>query len=166
MNILYLHGLLGRLNDEKRATLEQYGKVFAPDIDYQKDPNSIANLVEKYANQKEEINVVIGSSMGGFAGWHVSKALKRSALLFNPALADRSVHQDVPQYEDSSLNFKQVVLGAGDDVVNPADTLQFISRQLPRAADTRIHLRQHLGHRIPIDVFEDEVERFFGELCY
>ena len=157
---------MGRLNEEKRAILENYGQVFAPEIDYQNDHQSIANLVEKYANQKEEINVVIGSSMGGFAGWYVSKALQRPALLFNPALASHSVHQEVPVYEDSSLNFRQVVLGAGDDVINPADTLQFISKQLPGASDIRIHLRQHLAHRIPVDVFEDEVGRFFGEVCW
>lgn len=85
MNILYLHGLLGRLNDEKREVLENHGKVFAPDIDYQNDLNTIAHLVKTFAEQEEEINVVIGSSMGGFAGWYVSNSLKRPALLFNPA---------------------------------------------------------------------------------
>lgn len=166
MNILYLHGLLGHLNEEKRQILKHYGQVFAPDLDYQNDPDSIENLVQKYADHEEEINVVIGSSMGGFAGWYVSKALQRPALLFNPALAKRSVPQSVPSYENSSLNFRQVVLGVEDDVVNPADTLQFISSQLPGAADLRIHVRQYLAHRIPVDVFEEEVGRFFGELCY
>lgn len=166
MNILYLHGLMGRLNEEKRKILEKYGKVFAPDIDYHNDSNSIENLVRRYYDQKEEINVVIGSSMGGFAGWHVSKALQRPALLFNPALAQRSVEQNIPVYEDSSLNFKQLVLGVSDDVVDPSGTMHFLAKELPGAADIKIHLHQHLAHRIPVDVFEEEVEGFFGELCY
>lgn len=166
MNILYLHGLLGRLNDEKREVLENHGKVFAPDIDYQNDLNTIAHLVKTFAEQEEEINVVIGSSMGGLAGWYVSNSLKRPALLFNPALATRSVYQEIPDASDSSLSFKQIVLGGRDDIINPAETLKFISQKLSGASDIQINLRQHLAHRIPVDVFEDEVESFFGKMCY
>jgi predicted esterase YcpF (UPF0227 family) len=34
MNILYLHGLKSKLKEDKRKILEQYGRVFAPEIDY------------------------------------------------------------------------------------------------------------------------------------
>lgn len=63
MNILYLHGLESKLSDEKKAILKTYGTVIAPDLNYNSNPNTIQNLYDEYKNQ--EINVIIGSSMGG-----------------------------------------------------------------------------------------------------
>lgn len=64
MNILYLHGLESKLSVQKRAILEVYGTVIAPDIDYNSNPNVIQNLYEEYHNQ--DINAI--SSMGGGCG--------------------------------------------------------------------------------------------------
>jgi len=46
MNILFLHGLESKLSEPKRAILEVYGTVIAPDIDYKSDPNVIQNLYD------------------------------------------------------------------------------------------------------------------------
>lgn len=164
MNILYLHGLDSSLNDEKRTILERFGTVFAPTIDYRNNPNTIKQVYEKFKNHDPEINVVIGSSMGGFAGYYISEVLNRPALLFNPALASRSVSQEVPDTIISSLNLKHIILGAKDNVVDPNKTLQFLSKIT--LAEYRIHTLLNLGHRIPVAVFEEAVEEFFSELCY
>ena len=74
MNILYLHGLNGSLSDEKRTILEEYGTVYSPAIDYESDVNSIENLRRQFVDGK--IDVVMGSSMGGFAGYYLSIAFK------------------------------------------------------------------------------------------
>ncbi|MEO8773713.1 MAG: YqiA/YcfP family alpha/beta fold hydrolase, partial [Gelidibacter sp.] len=94
MNILYIHGLNSSLNEEKRLILERYGNVNAPTIAYENNPDRIRWLHNRYKDA--EINVIIGSSMGGFAGFHLSKLLKVPALLFNPALAERSLFQNIP----------------------------------------------------------------------
>jgi len=164
MNILYLHGLDSSLNNEKRTVLEKFGTVYAPTIDYRKNPNTIKQLLTAYKNHDPEINVVIGSSMGGFAGYYISEALNRPALLFNPALVSRSVTQEVPDAIISSLNLKHIILGAKDDIVDPNKTLQFLSKTT--LAEYRIHTLLNLGHRIPVAVFKEAVEDFFAELCY
>src|SRR5690625_3209517 len=66
MNILYLHGLESKLSAEKREILKPYGNIFAPDLDYHKNPNSIESIIKDH--ETTPIDVVIGSSMGGFAG--------------------------------------------------------------------------------------------------
>lgn len=70
MNILHLHGLNGSLSDEKRTILETYACVYSPSIDYEADDNSIEHF--KLEFQDKDINVVMGSSMGGFVGYHLS----------------------------------------------------------------------------------------------
>lgn len=159
MNILYLHGLSSALGPEKRKILEKYGKVFSPSIDYKTESNAIGLMVEQYKNEK--IKVVIGSSMGGFLGYHISSALQVPSLIFNPALAARSVYQKIPTYKKSYYSLRQIVLGTKDDVINPKDTLSFLSKTLDEHTDYHIHIRQDIKHQIPIDVFKEEVESFF-----
>ncbi|WP_327018368.1 YqiA/YcfP family alpha/beta fold hydrolase [Croceibacter atlanticus] len=162
MHILYLHGLDGSLSNEKRSILEQYGKVEAPNLDYREHPNIIKMLVENYSNS--DFDFILGSSMGGFVGYHISNIWNTPSLLFNPALAYRSVHQDIPTYELRDKNFKTLVLGVDDDVITPVSTLDFISHQLETNINFNIKIRQGLGHRIPVEVFEEEAKLFLNQL--
>ena len=162
MNILYLHGLDSKLSPQKREILEKFGKVFAPDLDYYSNQNAIETIVGMYPDV--EINAVIGSSMGGFAGYHVSNILHRPALLFNPALANRSVEQHIPQQENMYNNLKKIVIGQQDEVVDPAETLDFLSNNFHPATDFHLHLVPKLGHNIPEALFSEEVKDFFSKL--
>ena len=164
MNILYIHGLNGSLSEEKRAILETYGTVYSPSIDYAEDPNSIKHLKEEF--QDKDINVVMGSSMGGFVGYYLSIAFQRPALLFNPALVYRTVFQNIPEYNNPNRSFKKIVLGSQDEVVYPKNTLIFIADRIKDNTDYQISLRQDLAHRIPLEIFEEEVKSFFNSVCY
>lgn len=162
MKILYLHGLDGSLGPEKRTILEKYGTVLSPAIDYRVEFNSIEILVEQFKNEK--IRAVIGSSMGGFVGYYVADAYGLPALLFNPALATRSVRQKVPVNKTPLLSFKQIVIGSRDEVIDPKATLEFLGRNFQIHTNYRIHIRQNLAHQIPVDVFQEEVQDFFEKL--
>ena len=164
MNILYLHGLDSKLNTEKRTVLEQYGRVFAPDLDYYNNPNTIEWVLEQFSDT--EINTVIGSSMGGFAAYHISNALFRPALLFNPALRKRSVHQNLPADINAYNNLKQIVIAQRDQVVLPADTLSFLSENFNPVTDIYLRLVPRLEHRISEALFKEEVDSFFEKLCF
>ncbi len=162
MKILYIHGLDSKLSEEKKTILEKFGTVLAPDLDYYDDSNAIESILGKY--EKEEINMVIGSSMGGFAAYYVSTVLEKPALLFNPALRKRSVEQTIPSVDINSYTLKYFVIGAQDDVVNPADTLNFISEIYNEFTDFHLHIRPQLAHGIPLNVFEEEVKNFFNKV--
>ena len=159
MNILYLHGLDGDLAPEKRSILQKFGTVFSPAIDYRTEYNSIELLVDQFRNKR--IHTVIGSSLGGFVGYYISDDYNLPSLLFNPALASRSISQKVPNYNTPYLSFKQIVLGSKDEVVDPRGTLTFLSKNLQQYTNYHIHVRQDLAHQIPVDIFREEVERFF-----
>ncbi len=115
MNILFLHGLESPLTIDKKNILEKYGNVFAPDLNYKSNPNMIQFLYDEYQNQS--IDVIIGSSMGGFAGFYLSKLLKLPALLFNPALPYHATEQNIPNTEIVHQNLIQFVLGLQDEPI-------------------------------------------------
>ena len=160
MNILYLHGLDSNLTIGKKGILEPFGNIFAPDLDYRANPNMIEFLYNEYKSQN--INVIIGSSMGGFAGFYLSKLMQIPALLFNPALPYRtSVLQNIPVINDNHNQLLQIVIGNQDDVILAKDNLDFIMKLLPLKNDFRLHLINELGHGIPVNIFESEVNLFF-----
>lgn len=161
MKILYIHGLDSKLSPEKREVLENYGNVLSPDLNYYENPNAIETILGMYS--EEEVDVVMGSSMGGFAGYYVSNALNKPALLFNPALVKRSVPQNIPKIEKYNA-LKQIVLGQIDEVVSPADTLNFLPRHFNPLTDLHLHLVPQNGHNIPLPLFEAEVKSFFEKL--
>jgi homoserine acetyltransferase len=161
MNILYLHGLKSKLKPDKKEILENFGNVYAPDIDYSKDHIQVKAILQNYPDT--EFNVVIGSSMGALNAYIISENIGRPALLFNPPL---SKYKRIA-FEAKILkvtSFKQFLLGGIDDVVNPAETLNFLGQHL-NEAELDIKIDPTLGHRIPTPIFEEQVELFFSKLC-
>ena len=166
MNILYLHGLESKLSDEKRVLLEKYGTVIAPDLDYKLNPDMIQNLNDEYKDQ--DINAIIGSSMGGFAGFHLANSLGICALLYNPALPYRnSVVQNIPLHLSKKHSpLMRIVLGGQDEVIKAKDNLAFLSQNCSDLKDCSIEIINELAHQIPVPIFEEQTENFFERLCY
>lgn len=162
MNILYLHGLESKLSLQKRKIVERFGKVFAPNLDYHKNSASIESIIHDYSDA--DINAVIGSSMGGFVGYYVSNFLKCPALLFNPALKHRSVEQHIPPLKEPVESYQRIVLGLLDEVVDPSHTLTFFAENLHKEAGLELKLRPAMEHRVEINIFEEELEKFFKEV--
>ena len=158
MNILYLHGLDSSLNDQKRRVLEMHGVVFAPEIDYREDRNKMQRLISEFKDQTIEV------VMGGFMGYHLADAFQVPALVFNPALAYSSVPQDIVS-KDQSSNLKQIVLGAHDETVDPTTTLKYLADNIG-VTNYQIRIRQDLAHQIPLEIFTEEVKRFFMEIKF
>ncbi|OEY72801.1 YqiA/YcfP family alpha/beta fold hydrolase [Salegentibacter salarius] len=161
MNILYLHGLNSKLSDEKREVLEKYGQVFAPDINYSDKHFQPDLILKEFPNT--EFNVVMGSSMGALNAYAISEIIGRPALLFNPALVKYSEIEFSHKFT-RGLSPKQILLGGSDDVVNAADTLIFLGKNL-KNSELDIKVLPQLGHRIPINVFTDQVKKFFKDIC-
>lgn len=164
MNILFLHGLESKLNDNKRAILEKYAQVIAPDMDYKSNPNMIEYLYNSYHNQK--IDAIIGSSLGGFTGYYLSKTLGVPCLLYNPALPYRTtIEQKIPAHlEQKNPAFMQIVLGAKDSVIKATDNLSFLSQNITDQTNYTIFLKKDMEHRIPMEIFEEQTTLFFESL--
>lgn len=149
---------------EKRKLLEKYGEVFAPDIDYQRGHIQPVTILRRFP--LTEFNVIIGSSMGALNAYIISNWIGRPALLFNPPLVKHPLNLKLPKEKflrsDSS---KQILLGAKDDVVDPRETLAFLGRHLQQH-ELEIKIDPLLGHRIPPELFEEQVAHFFSKICY
>ncbi len=136
--------------------------VFSPDINYYENPDAIRSILDSCSGRN--IDVVLGSSIGGFAGYYVANALNLPALLFNPALKERSVRQNINDGNESFNNLKHIVIGQIDDVVAPRDTLDFLFENFNPVTDLYLHVVPQLGHNIVIDFFEKEVTDFFNKV--
>ncbi|NRS89318.1 hypothetical protein HNQ02_002244 [Flavobacterium sp. 7E] len=161
MTILYLHGLESKLSPQKKLILEQYGTIIAPDLDYRENPNMVETLYNEYKTQN--IDIIIGSSMGGFTGFYLSKLMQTKTLLFNPALPYRtSILQNIPAIEKEHGQLLQIVIGNQDDIIKASDNIAFIMKSPPLNANFRLHLISELGHGIPLNIFKNEVNLFFN----
>ncbi|WP_373059348.1 hypothetical protein [Zunongwangia sp. H14] len=111
-----------------------------------------------------EFNVIIGSSMGALNGYIISENIGRPALLFNPPLIKYREVNFSSRFA-KGLASKKIILGGSDKVVDPSKTLQFLSRHLEES-ELEIYIDPRLGHRIPIEIFQEQVKTFFSKLCY
>lgn len=159
MTILYLHGLESKLSNEKRLILQDFGTIIAPDMEYKSNPEIYDFLMKTYKNKS--IDCIIGSSMGGFMGYHLAMTLGCPALLFNPALPIRSLNQVVPENIEPKKNQSfSIVLGSQDVIVPAISNLKYFSEKLLPTIQFQIKIRPDLEHQIPLEIFEEECSAF------
>ena len=167
LKLLYLHGLDGQLTPEKAAILDAFGNVTAPQLDYR--------AAGFYRNQLEPcldlpFDGVVGSSMGGFIGLRIAHRLNIPALIFNPALNNRTITPDL-EGEPSLQNLDHqasiyAVFGEEDEIIPWARSH---AELIKNCQNDQLHVRKiaGLGHRIPVPVFEEGlawyVESAFGQ---
>ena len=159
--ILYLHGLESRLSEEKQTILKPSGEVLFPDIDYKATDRIIDDLYAQYETKK--IDVIIGSSFGGFAAYYLSSMLNAHCLVFNPALPYRSFPQQIPAIPPRVKKLLTVI-GLQDPIIKAADNLHFLMDHQSENEYSRIHVLQDLAHRIPLQIFSSEVDYFFNRM--
>jgi predicted esterase YcpF (UPF0227 family) len=158
---LFLHGLESLLSDNKRETLLKFSEdVISPTLDYKNNPNIFQFLVEKY--QYENIDVIIGSSMGGLMGYYLSRKINVPCLLFNPALPYRGVPQNIEKNIGSN-SLTYIVLGKKDNIINFKENFEFIMNDIKDNDDIQIKIINKLVHRIPFEIFSQEVFNFFEQ---
>lgn len=160
-NILYYHGLDSFLSDDKKNILETFGKVTAPRYDY-RNPDVLQNINNSFDGSLEN-TVLIGSSFGGYIANLLALGYDLPCLLFNPALAFRSIDlaQDLP-FNSNIKSLSYIVLGKKDKVINYADNLAFIKENFK--GPLQIVIEENMEHRVPVDIFEKHVKKFIYRL--
>lgn len=153
--VLYLHGLNSQLHSDRREVMQSFDlEIHAPILDYEGNPNVLNELINTY-----EVDLCIGSSAGGLGAYYFSGIKNIPALLFNPALPFRNYMREIPKLPIRE-KFLQVVIGARDVDVPAFKTFDFLTREFDQNVPMEIHWFNQMQHRIPIDIFEQEV-RFF-----
>lgn len=154
-NCLYIHGLDSAPLKEKLDILNATGmSVFALHLDYRNQKNCY-NLLENFAKQND-INFIVGSSLGGYLGFWLAEQLGVPCLLYNPALAYRSIDNVlVPPIGKSFCPLRIMVLGKLDDVILPQDTLNWLNAYPKSMTKERIFECHWLAHPIDLNTFKE-----------
>jgi len=162
MKILYLHGLESSVGGPKVEYLEMLGhEVHAPDMCWDVGGNFVS--IADHCAYEDDVDLIIGSSMGGYFAYELGKMFNIPVLLLNPALHSRSIEPKVinifgPWVDEDPLIFLGV--GANDDVIDYETTLDYLDEHGICFFRSNYFKGNH-GHQTPLDFFQkvfDQVE--------
>ena len=140
--ILYLHGLESEQGGNKVSFLSTKGMVYAPKIDYK------TLDLHEFIYTVGMPDLIIGSSMGGYAADIIGSHLGVDVLLFNPALHSRSLELNK---DYGTQNYKRtIVLGMEDTLIDPSKTKRLFSVGGNVANIVEI---EGMGHKTTFDCF-------------
>ena len=158
--VLYLHGLESKQGGPKVDFLANEFCVHAPAMDYT-DPYlavKVAHIMENF-----QPDLIIGSSMGGYVADILAEKYGVPAILFNPALHNRSFEPAISHPvdgEEADLQEKKiVVLGKQDEVIPPYLTKIMLGDNF----NYKIILEE-MGHQTPLNIFINTVNKYKNEL--
>ena len=158
--VLYLHGLESKQGGPKVEFLANEFCVHAPAMDYT-DPYlavKVAHIMENF-----QPDLIIGSSMGGYVADILAERYGAPAILFNPALHNRSFEPAIEypvEGEEADLQERKiVVLGKQDEVIPPYITKLMLEDNF----NYKIVLEE-MGHQTPYNIFIDTVNKYKNEL--
>lgn len=157
--VLYLHGLESKQGGKKVDYLAKNFIVHAPEVDYN-DPFVDFKLFRTVIDFQPEL--IIGSSMGGYAADNLAKANELPAILFNPALHSRSFEPLLGNGNAEEMlpqKRKIVVLGKQDDVI-PAEK----TKEMLEGNENYQIVEKDMGHRTDLNIFIDVIEKYVYEL--
>jgi len=153
MNIVYLHGLMSSNQSPKVDWLKNKNTVFNPYLNYKEDTETLFSDLKTIC-EENKIDLIIGSSMGGYLGFHLSNKYNIPNLLFNPSLEkNKMVKPKVEEIKNSHV-LHTLVLGRNDDVVIPSHTIGFMENG---DFNYRVTLEEN-GHRTPIELLKKHFE--------
>jgi len=101
-----------------------------------------------------EVDFIIGSSMGGYLGYHLGSKLNIPTLLFNPSLTPNKIEKPKVSCMKNEIVLHTVILGEYDEVVNYQGTLNYLI-EVHANFD---YVLMKIGHRTPFEVFVNCIE--------
>lgn len=155
MKIAYFHGLESKVGGPKPNWLQAEGhEVWAPPMPYKSQP-LLFEMTQK-AVLEQEIELLVGSSMGGYFAYHLARLLDIPALLFNPALGVRSVKVKADQSgEETPLLL--LAFGQNDQLIAPTSSQAFLAANWSKKEQLHYLWGEH-GHRTPLPFFQQGVK--------
>jgi predicted esterase YcpF (UPF0227 family) len=153
MRTAFFHGLESPPVSEKNAILDKhFTDVYAPPMDY-RDPGLFSRVLQEVTEKRPD--VLIGSSMGGWFAYCLSTVTGIPTLLFNPACVGRSFNPIIETGKE--LPQQTIILGKYDDVINHQESMSWL---VDNYHGPMSFTYEGIGHRIPADIFEKQIEKF------
>ena len=157
MKTLYIHGLDSHPVPEKLEILRQHGlDVVALHMDYHNESN-VYHTLQNFA-RSENVEFIIGSSLGGFLAYWLGQDLGLPVLLFNPAMSySDKLNEHMPEIKNRNCPARFVVIGAFDETVDPEPNIRFFRKQGDENCYQRVVVCHWLKHQIDFTTFEEMV---------
>lgn len=157
MKTLYIHGLDSEPRKEKLKILENHDfETFALHLDYRKEKDAF--FILKQIIEKEKLEFLVGSSLGGFLAYYLSANQNIPCLLFNPAmLIDEKIKLNIIDQIITPCPFRMVIIGEKDKSVNPKINKDFFKQNENSAKIQKVLSCQWLAHQIDTETFNASV---------
>jgi len=158
--VLYLHGLESNQGGPKVDFLTKEFCVYAPEMDY-KDP-MLQNWVD-FVMRQFQPDLIIGSSMGGYVADTLAQKYGVPAILFNPALHNRSFDPAIEpliEGEQADLQMKKIVVLGKKDQVIPS----YITKIMFENNRYYEIVLEEMAHQTPLNIFIDTINNYKNEL--
>lgn len=137
MNILYVHGYKAKfdINSPKNQSLSKIGTVYGIDIDFNDTYDYIIQqLID--ALSKYDIDLIVGTSMGGYLANMLGTSTGIPFVMINPAIDPKGAltkynhsKEVIDSYDPISYNAAGLLLlDLGDDVIDPHETIEYFYR--------------------------------------
>ena len=168
LNILNIHGYHGSPENAAYAALgKQCGNIISPSVDYDaKSPESIADDLRNIIIERK-IDIIVGTSLGGFYAAFLSAEFNLPVILINPCLLP-FLHLPRLGYEGEIASFISMfgtltdlknenvccIVGDADEII---DTNDFTERLCSNERFRRIPGGKHSGATLPLNEYFDEV---------
>ena len=163
MKVLYIHGLHSNPNPKKLDIIKDLGvEVVSPFIDYEQEKEGVYNRIKDIALEAD-IDLIIGSSLGGFIGYWLSRDIGKPALLFNPALYFESMKTYIPKLKEAHQTAIYICLGEKDTQVIPTEVRQYLEAQKEAHNNVKIINASWLAHGIDLKTFKSISTWFLSE---
>lgn len=164
MKAIYIHGWQSSPNSEKVEILEEAGlKVVAPKIDYEAEQGMVYPRIKKLVIE-EQVDVLIGSSMGGFVAYWLARELNKPALLFNPALYFETMKPFIPKLESPFTPPLYICSGEKDETVLPSLLKEYFDKEHSGDDQIKIISANWLAHGIDLQTFRSMTAMFLAML--
>ena len=152
--VLYLHGLESQQGGNKIDYLASRCLVHAPEMDYTRG-DIFTFLLKTVEDFKPD--VIVGSSMGGYAAYVLGSLTKIKVIAFNPALHSRRFDPKFPEFvKFHAPDEIVVIIGEEDTVIDCNTTLEWIKDHTAnKYVKTKIERVSTMGHRVTFSAFTD-----------
>lgn len=172
MKILNIHGYKGSNENCAFTTLQDMGfEVISPVIDY--DTDSPENILRNLKNiiTENQINVLAGTSLGGFYAAVLSAQEKLPVILINPCLMpfvylprlgyEMDINPFITLFGELNNPDKQnisVIVGSEDEIIDSHD---FTERLLGNERFRIVPDGRHSGATLPLKEFFKDVMNYY-----
>ncbi|WP_313376014.1 YqiA/YcfP family alpha/beta fold hydrolase [Chishuiella sp.] len=161
MKFAYLHGYQGSVTDEKSEYLDSLGDCYKPSIDYDNEPNIVKELIAKF--QKEPIDFIAGTSLGGMISYYLGMVLDIPVFMFNPAvIAIERLKPFIPEQLMKGIpkQLNVVFTGLKDDVIDPKLQIAFVDELKGKNAKIEQFFDADMTHLVTLKEFKKAFETF------